>query len=99
MLSTAIYPGGEKELSLKIGGQARAHAVRREHWRRFARDIATDWPLVERLARDLAAGLPVHARAVIADMGLDRAAKRRVDTIVRLIVAQSRHLQKELGPS
>ena len=99
LLSTAIYPGGEKELSLKIGGQARAHAVRREHWRRFARDIATDWPLVERLARDLAAGLPVHARAVIADMGLDRAAKRRVDTIVRLIGAQSRHLQKELGPS
>jgi len=99
LLSTAIYPGGEKELSLKIGGQARAHAVRREHWRRFAQDIATEWPLVERLARDLAAGLPVHAQAVITQMRLAPAERHRVNAIVRMLVAQSRHLQDVLRSS
>jgi len=99
LLSTAIYPGGEKELSLKIGGQARAHAVRREHWRRFARDIATEWPLVERLARNLAAELPVHAQEVIARMRFDREEQRCVEKIVRLIVVQSRHLGNVLRSS
>ncbi|HYK15930.1 MAG TPA: HipA domain-containing protein, partial [Burkholderiales bacterium] len=99
LLSTAIYPGGEKELSLKIGGQARAHAVRREHWRRFAQDIATEWPLVERLARDLAAELPVHAQEVIAGMRFDREEQRCVEKIVRLIVVQSRHLGNVLRSS
>ncbi|HEV7822940.1 MAG TPA: HipA domain-containing protein, partial [Burkholderiales bacterium] len=99
LLSTAIYPAGEKELSLKIGGQNRAHAVNRDNWRRFARDIKAEWPLVESTARRMAASLPARAEAVAARMTLSTSEKRRLKTVMRLIAAQCRHLQHTLVES
>jgi serine/threonine-protein kinase HipA len=97
LLSTAVYPNGEKELSLKIGGQNRPHAVGRENWRRFARDIKVEWPMVEAMARNLSAALPRHAEAVAARMDVSLAEQRRIGTILRLITEQSRHLQETLA--
>jgi len=97
LLSTAVYSDGEKEMSLKVGGQNRAHAVVQHNWRRFARDIHVEWVEVVTIARRLAAALPSHGETIAARMALTRAEKSRVNTVMRFLAGQARHLQKSLA--
>src|SRR5207253_295654 len=85
LLSTAVYPEGEKEMSLKVGGQNRAHAVVQRHWRRFARDVGVEWAEFAAAAREMAATLPSHGATIAARMALTRAEKSRVNTIMRFL--------------
>lgn len=97
LICTAIYPEGEKELALAIGGQRRAHAVTRSHWRRFARDIEIEPAAVERAGRELAASLPKHADAVAGRLRLEVPEKRRIWQIRRFLAAQCRQLERTLA--
>ena len=97
LLSTAVYPKGEKELALKIGGQNRPHAVGRDNWRQFARDIKVEWAMVESMARNLSAVLPRHAAMVAAGMRVSPAEQKRIRMILRLITRQSRYMHEMLA--
>lgn len=97
LMSTAIYPGLDQKLAMRVGGENRPDWVMKRHWERLAEEAGVGAKAVIGICNDLEEALPAAAIRLAKDFVTKHGGKDTVQKIVDLAAGRARLMGERLS--
>lgn len=92
LMSTAVYPGLNERMAMRVGGEDRPQWIMSRHWEQFASDIGMNFKIIQQRLREMAEKIVPETEALQKEFTEQHGECETINQVVKLIWQRSNKL-------